>query len=78
MKAGVARVTMRAWPVARSIFDAPLGKRGKRTSGRADERTSERADNRLDNGAGGEALRPIYSNLNKFSSEIGASSFAAV
>ena len=31
-------VTMRAWPVARSIFDAPLGCEG-----------SERADNRLDN-----------------------------
>ena len=28
---------MRAWPVARSIFDAPLGER------------SERADNKLDN-----------------------------
>ena len=30
-------LTMRAWPVARSIFDAPLGER------------SERADNKLDN-----------------------------
>ena len=30
-------ITMRAWPVARSIFDAPLGER------------SERADDKLDN-----------------------------
>ena len=36
-------VTMRAWPVARSIFDAPLG-----ACERACER-SERADNKLDN-----------------------------
>ena len=32
----VHRFTMRTWPVARSIFDAPLGER------------SERADNKLD------------------------------
>ena len=34
-------LAMRSWPVARSIFDAPLG-------GRLCER-SERADNKLDN-----------------------------
>ena len=36
------QVTMRAWPVARSIFDAPLAPLCER---------SERADNRLDNAA---------------------------
>ena len=38
LRAARAQLTMRAWPVARSIFDAPLG---------ACER-SERADNKLD------------------------------
>ena len=37
LKASTALVTMRAWPVARSIFDAPLCER------------SEQADNKLDN-----------------------------
>ena len=36
MMLALLSITMRAWPVARSIFDAPLGER------------SERADNRLD------------------------------
>ena len=27
-------VTMRAWPVARSIFDAPLGEKSKRVDNR--------------------------------------------
>ena len=43
--------TMRAWPVARSIFDAPLGREAnERGSERAEANEgSERADNKLDN-----------------------------